>query len=326
MTTVAGRPFDSNNPTHSRTTTNGTLEASYSLPAQFKLVGGVDYEKRDRNHPPLISVSYREETEETGYRVALSRMLAETLNGKVSYLKAKRTGSDYIQTLNGNGTLYAGGGLVAPRHWGDRKRDQWKLNLDWSPTEAFSAQMAYSQSDDTYGSRTYGLDDGSAQNLMLDLAYLVNDEWSLTGFATWSDTKSRQTSLRSGVVWQGDLSTNNQSWGVGFKGKPSQKWQFGGDLVYARDISKYGTAAIVGALPGNAPLDDILYKTTSVKLHADYALQKNSGIRVDLVHDRVRTNDWTWNSAFTYADGTVVSQKPTDKVNFIGIMGYYKWK
>ena len=56
-----------------------------------------------------------------------------------------------------------------------------------------------------------------------------------------------------------------------------------------------------------------------------HALQKNSGLRLDYIHDRFNTNDWTW-TTWTYTDGTTLTQNPNQRTNFLGVSYYYKWQ
>ena len=69
----------------------------------------------------------------------------------------------------------------------------------------------------------------------------------------------------------------------------------------------------------------ITTRLTRLNLFAKYALQKNSGIRLDYVFDRYSTNDWTW-STWVYADGSRLREDPNQKVNFFGVSYYYKWQ
>ena len=60
-------------------------------------------------------------------------------------------------------------------------------------------------------------------------------------------------------------------------------------------------------------------------LFTKYALQKNSGVRLDYVFDRFSTNDFTW-TGWVYADGTQITQNPVQVVNFLGLSYYYKFQ
>ena len=52
--------------------------------------------------------------------------------------------------------------------------------------------------------------------------------------------------------------------------------------------------------------------------------RKNSGLRVDYIYDRFKTDDWTW-TTWTYTDGTTLSQNPDQKVNFAGVSYYHRF-
>ena len=169
-----------NNNHVSNTNILGKLEASYRLPGDLRLTGGLDYKLVERLVPesrveealgglgPL-----REKNTETGYRLELRRSMSETLNGSVGFSSSKRTGSDWTNlntldptTATGNNALntflintYCGGlpcygqvqspetilGLNAntpfPMSMADVKRDKWKVTLDWMPLEKLSVQF-----------------------------------------------------------------------------------------------------------------------------------------------------------------------------------------
>jgi hypothetical protein len=64
-----------------------------------------------------------------------------------------------------------------------------------------------------------------------------------------------------------------------------------------------------------------------LSLFGKYALSKRSAVRVNLVHQRARVNDWTWGNngvPFAYSDGTTVTQNATQKVSFIGVTYIYQ--
>jgi len=53
--------------------------------------------------------------------------------------------------------------------------------------------------------------------------------------------------------------------------------------------------------------------------------QKNTGVRLDYIFDRFKTDDWTW-PTWTFADGTTLTQNPSQKINFLGVSYYYKFQ
>ena len=106
----------------------------------------------------------------------------------------------------------------------------------------------------------------------------------------------------------------------------SAKREIGADLTEwkLRDEMKLNSISPVVSVIASTPLPDIDTKVTTLKLYGTYALNRHSDIRVDYIHDRYRTDDWTW-ANWTYTgtpaiDGeTTVLQDPDQKVNFIGV-------
>ncbi len=76
-------------------------------------------------------------------------------------------------------------------------------------------------------------------------------------------------------------------------------------------------------------MPDVTYRVTSLKLFGKYALRKNSDIRVDLVHQNVKLDEWTWGNngtPFAYSDNTTVSMQPNQNVTFLGASYVYKFR
>ena len=67
----------------------------------------------------------------------------------------------------------------------------------------------------------------------------------------------------------------------------------------------------------------MVYRQTALKLFGKYSLDKASAVRMDVVYQRASVNDWTW-TAFTYSDGTTVTQKPTQSVGVIAVTYIYQ--
>ena len=76
-------------------------------------------------------------------------------------------------------------------------------------------------------------------------------------------------------------------------------------------------------------LPDVTFRDLRLKLFGKYALEKNADIRVDLVHDRQKLNEWTWGFngvPFAYSDNTTVGLNPNQNVTFVSVRYTYKWK
>lgn len=324
----SGGSTDGYNEPRSLTATSGKLEATYRLPDGYSVTGGIDYEKKKRGVSGVRIVGYRVTTEEVAYRGEIKRALFDTLTGTASYTIANRNGSDYATLVNAAGALYVSGGLLQPIYIADRDRNKFKMLLDWSPADALSMQFAVDDSRDVYGRRggTYdiGARSGDARLYSVDASYALNDEWQLTGYASVFNTRIDQAAGNTaGTYWTAAMKNLGTNYGAGVKGKLSGKLDVGVDLLWAEDISEYRFGGNAASLP------DINNIQTTLKLFASYAWDKDTDVRLDYVHDRRKTNDWTWNGTSTpyvYTDGTWLYQNPNETVNFVGVSVKYSFR
>jgi MtrB/PioB family decaheme-associated outer membrane protein len=331
-----GSTTDGTNDVRSTRTTNAKVEASYMLPASFRLTGGINYDQIWRNTAPIRIVSYRETTDELSYRVELRRMMSETLSGALSYVRSDRTGSPFQQTVQVGGA--PGSNLIAPINLADRTRDKVRLSTTWMPTEPLSVQFFVDNSWDSYSSRDgdgLGPRKGSAQNYSVDAAYTFSDTLTANAWYSYNTTSMDQATCESassaGVcpgdagnpVWAAALSSFSNNVGAGLRGKPHPLVDVGADLTYSEIKDKYHQTTLVGGPVDSIP--NITTKVTRINVYGKYALEKNSGIRVDYIYDRYSSDDWTWQT-WTYADGTQLVQNPIQKVNFFLASYFYRWR
>jgi MtrB/PioB family decaheme-associated outer membrane protein len=331
-----GSTTDGNNEPRSITTTTGKAEASYALPNAFRLTGGVGYEEKKRNTSPVRVVSYRESTDELSYRVELRRMMSETVTGAISYVHSDRDGSPWVTTTQGSGAT--GSNLIAPLHLADRKRDKVRLTVNWQVTDPLTLNLFVEGARDDYtphDGSTLGPKEGSAQNFSIDAAYAFTQNWQATAWYTRYDTKAEQSTCvgasavgvcpaaGASPVWQATLKNLSDNFGLGMRGKPMGRLEIGADLSYSDIKDEYQLQALIGNPIASLP--DVSTKLTRVNLFGKYALQKNSGVRLDYIYDRYKTDEWTW-ATWTYADGTRITQDPNQTVNFFGVTYYYRWQ
>ncbi len=349
----------------SYTTTTGKLEATYGLGQGYSVIGGIDFSTQDRTVPEgrLVAgidqeryVPFRADLDETTYRLQLRRSLSETLNGSLAYLHSNRDGSDYAEAMHsepGEGILVTS---IDPINISDRKRDKWRVLLDWSPSERAGVQFTFEDAKDQYGSHTYGLRDGTAQLFSVDGNFVLNDKWRMSAWYTHDDTQAHQLGWREGSAVNAELnkddnlSDTGDSIGLGLEGKISAKLKIGADLQWTRNKSEISQTltrnaisvntglAVAGttvyaAGTANAQLPEIDSTTTRLKLFAIYALRKNADLRFDLIHERWKTDDWTWTfadgTAFTYGtttDGTQIITDPKQSSTFLGARYIYKFQ
>jgi MtrB/PioB family decaheme-associated outer membrane protein len=319
-------------------TTSGKFEASYRLPAQLTLTGGLEHVEKKRNSPPVRAVSFRETTDETTLRAELRRSISETLTGAVGIIHSERGGSDWLINTFNNGTIYSN--QVAPWHLADRDRDMLRLTVNWMPTDPLSLNFRVDVARDEYSGRGISVVDqtvreGQAENYSIDVGYAFSDAVQGTAWYSVNDTSLESQQCRSangdvctpGVeqVWASDVRNLADSFGLGLRAKVSAKIDVSADASYSKVVDKMLLTSIAGAAVD--PLDTITTKVTTVRLSARYALQRNAGVRVTYIHDKYETDDWTW-AYWNYSlpdGGTTVRQDPNQKVDFLGASYYYQF-
>lgn len=317
----------------------GAVEASYRLDGGYRVVGSLEREDMTRNVPEghpvaFLRVGYRKNTNETTERIEFKRTMSETLNGGVALSHSTRGGSDYIPDTF---VTAANTNQVNALIWADRSRDKLRLTADWMPAEQWSLQFLADFSDDTYSGRNMGPRKGSAQFVSGDANYRVNDLWTVTSWLSQERTSAKQstrTDPSSGAVfgnilWDADLRDTTTAWGIGVKGKPRANLELGVDLSSSFNVSESNMAKTggIGTSAVNS-LPEYFYRQLSLKLTADYALDRKSGVRFDFIVDRRHNNDWTWqNWAYSAAsDGTNVTNVPSENSAFLGISYHYRWR
>lgn len=338
------------NTPHSYETKSGKVEASYLLPERFKLIGGVEFKDQDRSAPKFHNeryVPFAESLEETTYRLQLRRSMSETVNGSVAFLHSTRDGSVRAlphepSTLTDGGSIYD---AINPLHIADRTRNKWRMSLDWAPVEAFSMQFNVEDSRDDYqreDGRPFGLKDGQATLVSVDARYAFSDKWQITGWASHDVTSAEQLSGRwarntrssiPNMLKRADLEDQGDSVGLGLRGAVTSKLSIGADVQWTRTQSSYDEDTSAARTASEIPLADIESTLTRVSMFARYAIRKNADVQLDLIHERWKTDDWTWSFANgsnyvygTTTDGTIVSNKPKQTANFIGARYIYKFQ
>lgn len=340
---------DGYNEPRSLTSTTGKLEASYALPAGFRLSGGVDHDIKERTMNGVRIVGYRHKVEETSYRAELNRAMSETVNGSLSYVYSDRSGSDYRQLLTLNGTscyptsaVYAGSrcGLLQPIYMADRERHKLRWLADWAPTDQVNAQLMIEGSRDNYGpgrgSPDIGVRNGDYRLYSVDVSYLPNDRWKLNAWVSRTESSISQADIASpgsatGVLlWSSSQKNTVDSVGAGVRGKLPRGIDVGMDYLFAWDRTDYTTlrdpatpASSTAAFPGSLP--EIVYRQHTFKAFGSYPVDKSVTLRLDYILDRRQLDDWTWQN-WKYSDGTQILANPRSTVHFVGMSVLYTFR
>jgi MtrB/PioB family decaheme-associated outer membrane protein len=308
------------------------LDGTYQLPMRFNLNAGMEYVKKERNSPPVRSVSYRAETNETTLSVGVRRAIGETATGSLSLLHSKRDGSDYLTNVRFGGAVYSN--AIAPLHLADRDRNTVRATLNWMPTEPLSLNFRVDYSKDDYAGRTttgfeLGPRKGEAQLFSVDAAYSFSERLQATAWASRNVSRYENATCREGgtplnctpadpanPVWSDKLTNTDESFGLGLRAQATAQLKLGADFVQSEVTDEMLLFAIAPAttLPS---LPNIKTTVRTLKLYGEYAVRKNTTVRVQWIHDQYKTDDWTWQN-WIYSDGTTVTQDPNQTVNFLG--------
>ncbi|MCP5416806.1 MAG: MtrB/PioB family decaheme-associated outer membrane protein [Chromatiaceae bacterium] len=346
-------------------TISGKLEGTYRLPRDYAVTAGIDHRNQKRTVPAGTDndadgqdderyVPWREDIKETTYRLQLRKSVSETINGAIDLRHSQRDGSDYENAIHADGP-------INPFNISDRDRDTVKLALDWMPTNQLGMQFNYEQSWDDYSSdfsaaevaafnatlgagspvpattMWYGLQDGSSKLISLDMDYVFNEEWRMYGWVSRDETRATEHVGDFGVSGgattlaferTSKLKDTGTSIGLGIKGKPSHRLSVKADLEWTRSKSEFDD----NDPSVTDPLPDINSTATKLTLSAEYALTKNSDLRLDLIHQRWKSDDWRWEfadgSSFVYddaSDGTTVTKDSNQDATFVGLSYRYRF-
>ena len=234
---------------------------------------------------------------------------------------------------NGLNTLPAGRPIF-PFLFEDRKQDKFRLIANWTPMERLSLTFFAEDSKDKYTPPVgdHGLRETGNRMYSVDASYALSDAWNLSAYWSRGD---RTTSAGHSTGYDAKLRDIADSLGLRVIGKPSARLNVGADLTYLDDRMKYQqecdplcNAANLGILATTGGLPDVTYRLLRLKLFGAYALDKVSYVRLDLIHERTKFNEWTYGFAgvpFFYNDNTTLGAKEDQRVTFVGASYVYRF-
>ena len=343
-------------PSGSQTRTTAKLDGVYRLAAGYSATAGVDWETKFNPLAPAQTaifanqVIFRESLDEYGVHAGVRKAMSETLNAALNLEFKQRRGDDNgWKTTAGTaanpivGLNAATTNAVLPDMYMDRDRTKLRGNVDWDASDKFSLQAVLEYGQDDYkrawtavtpaqiiptipGARVVTND-----SVTLDASYRITDNWRINGYWTLSENRWNVNKANLGD----DTRNTTDTFGLSVKGKVNPRLSVGADLVVANDVTTFNNVVASGAttnalgnipgwsgqsLPGNY-LPTINYNTKKLNLFALYEVDKKSAIKVNLVYQEFKTDDWQWGYngvPFVYSDNTTVSN-PNQSVTFLGV-------
>lgn len=321
--------------------TRAKLEGTYRLPLGYSLSAGWNYDKRNRSFEIDETageyegvVKMRASTSESTWRLQLRKALMDGLSGSLAFMHSDRDGSTW-HPAEGEAEADHPINFLNPVPFADRKRDKWRLVVDWMPIDSASLQLNYENARDKYGDSLAGLKDGKAELITLDGALTLNEDWSLNAWASHDTSSNRQVSYTydtrttpsattltnwacssasgatiaagctTDLVWDINMKDSANSFGLGLRGKFGENIAVGADWQFTETNSRFPMDTNIPAYKtvagttvtnlGRVGLPNITNKMRRFALFGEYTMSKRSSLRVDLIHERWNSDDWNWN-------------------------------
>lgn len=326
--------------------TDTKVQANWQFSSDYRGSLSANSENIDRgNITPTASFvgisALRQSTRENGVQAELRRRLSDDFSGAISLSRSQRDGSNWLRDVSGLGVAAVGDNadptigfstaLFMPTV-ADRRREKVKIQGDWMPDKDWSIQFSLENGNDAFDTPSVnGLKQTRMNQFAIDASYALSFRWALNGYLS-RGVQTFNQSRNAGYVMA--FENTNTNIGLGFTGKPSNEFEVGGNLTYVDDKSQYVQALDAAADPYTAAslaatggLPDIMFQQTALKFFGKYALDKQAAVRVDLIHQRTNFNDWAWGYVgvpYTYSDGSTVTQRQQQNVNFVGVTYIYQ--
>ena len=169
--------------------------------------------------------------------------------------------------------------------------------------------------------------------LGIDFDYAVTETWHVNGYCrrvsqTYQQSrfagyimsfKDTNTGLRPGLHRQAD----------GQAARWAARCPTSNDKnEYPQGLEANAPPESVALLAATGGLPDVLFRQTNLSLFGRYDIDKQSAVRVNLVYQYSKVNDWAWaynGTPFAYSDGTTLDQQPTQTVGMIGVAYLYRF-
>lgn len=324
----------------------GKLQASYQFSSDYRGTIGTDYEQIDRGvftaTGAVSGVSaLRQKTEEVGYRAELRRRMSEDVSGAIGYVTSRRDGSNWLRDNSGTGVTAVAnpsidlltGSIFMPTR-ADRKRDKLRLVANWQAMKNLALQFTAEEGRDRFDRLgSYGLENTRMSLYSIDVDYVLSPRWTLNGYLTHGGQKLNQ-SVFGGYVMAFD--NRNTTVGLGVAGRPMAGLEVGGGVslledrnTYAQGLDPAANGANVQLLAATGGLPEITFRRVELRAYGKYELSKASALRLDLLHHRVKYNDWAYgygSTPYLFSDNTTLSLLQVQSVSFVGLTYIHKWQ
>jgi MtrB/PioB family decaheme-associated outer membrane protein len=324
-------------------------ELDWRLAASTRLKFGYEYDWVKKTYEPIDK-----ETEHTA-KVGVTQRFGDMASGGVTYSYSDRDTSTYDASVPfraGFPNDWTGAGL-----WGvdniptqkrfflaPRKRDKIQAYANVSPMERLDLQFGVDYKNDDYHKSYHGLREAGGWAAHFDANLAATDDLSTHFFASWEDYGSKQRSsqfssasflapdyLNPAKDYSYDIDDRTITLGLGFRLKPSERYEFGGDVSYAysRGEIKTKTGAALPVAQQAVPLPDITSRMGRLELFGKYWLQRDLSVNVKYIYERYRSKDFALDGVLVSSANNLIGTNqlsPDYKAQLIGVTLSYNFR
>lgn len=330
----------------SNTKLRGKLQAAYQFSSDYRGTLGADYESIDRGVFTATSAvsgisALRQKTDELGYRAELRRRMSEDVSGAISFVTSRRDGSNWLRDNSGTGVTeitnpsvdLATGSIFMPT-LADRRREKIRLVANWQATKNLALQFSAEDGRDKFSTPGgYGLQRTDMSLFSLDADYALSERWKFSGYVSHGTQTLNQGRYQGYLMAYDNRST---AFGLGVSGKLASKIEVGGGVSWLEDRNVYAQGVDAAANPSTAALlaasgglPDITFRKLELRAWGKYELSPMSAVRLDLLHYRVKFNDWAYGSGgvpYVFSDNTTLWQSQLQSITYLGLSYIHKWQ
>lgn len=258
------------------------LSADYRGFEGWKLAGGYDWDRRQRNYSEVVTT-----TENTLWgRAGVQAMEALGLTFNLAY--GDRGNSTYgtsVWISSPQNPLLRKYNLAA------RERASAGARGDWAVTDGVTVGLGIDWANDEYNETVIGLNESESTSVVADFAWAISDATRLHAYAQGERIDSRQTGSQSfgAPDWTGKVKDRVEAYGFGIKHAAiPDKLDLGADLSFsrARSDTSVQTAA------GEPPYPTAETTRDVVKLYASYKLNDSMWLDGSWWYESYKSNDW----------------------------------
>jgi MtrB/PioB family decaheme-associated outer membrane protein len=258
------------------------LNADYRGLEGWKLSGGYDWDRRQRNYTEALKTD-----ENTLWgRAAWQAMEALALSFDLSW--ADRSSSTYGTSIWVSSPQNP---LMRKVNLAPRERTRAGARGDWAVADGVSIGLGADWAQDDYDETVIGLQEAETSNLVADITWSISDQTRIFAFAQGERTESRQTGSQSygAPDWTGTVKDRVEVYGVGVKHAAIPgKLDLGADLSFSRSRSDTTTQTVLA----EPPFPTAKTSLDIVKLYASYKLQDNLWLNGSYWYESYDGTDW----------------------------------